>query len=152
MYVHIERTTVLKQCVERNKCFGFTIKIRGEDVMRKIEEYALKDSKGNYVGINSITFDEITKQDIYSSSEQLINGFYTYSSELDAITCLHVLRDKGIKIKFGIQFHIEKIDIMEVMIKEHKMGIKKCPFKYEIIKGGMTMDDYIKRKIEYMGQ
>jgi len=93
--------------------------------------FVLKDSKGNYVGVNSISYDKPSRKNIYSYSEQLANGYYTYTDESDATKELKLLLDKGMKIKFVITFHIENVDMLEVLRKENKMGnIKSCPFKH----------------------
>ena len=99
--------------------------------MTELKVFALKDSEGNYVGANSVSYDKQSGKNIYSYSEQLTNGYYTYTDKLDAEIKLKSLQDKGMKIKFVITFHIENIDILEVLRKENKMGnIKSCPFKH----------------------
>jgi hypothetical protein len=107
---------------------------RGEDVMIKTKNYVLKDDKGNYVGVNSISYDEILRRNIYSWSERLINGFYTYSDKSEAMKELCLLQRKGIKIKYGVKFHVEEINQLEIIKKENKIGNSLgYPFKYQII-------------------
>jgi hypothetical protein len=96
--------------------------------------YVLKDSKGNYVGINSISYDKSIGKNIYSWSERLINGFYTYTNKADATKELEILQRKGLEIKFKNNFYTEKINESEVLRDENQMGNSLAyPFKYEII-------------------
>jgi hypothetical protein len=102
--------------------------------MTEGKTYVLKDDKGNYVGVNSISYDEPTRENIYSWSERLVNGFYTYTEKSDVMKDLKLLQEKGLKINFGKNFHIEKINISEVLKNENKVGNSLAyPFKYEII-------------------
>jgi len=96
--------------------------------------FILKDNRGNYVGVDSISYDKPSRNNIYSYSEQLANGYYTYSDESDAIKELKLLQDKGIKINFVITFHIEKINMLEVLRNESRTcNIESCPFKHIVI-------------------
>ena len=55
--------------------FGVLLKIiEGEDGMTEFEAFVLKDSRGNYVGVNSIAYDKPTKKYMYSWSEQFTNA------------------------------------------------------------------------------
>jgi len=102
--------------------------------MTEQEVFVLKDSRGNYVGVNSISYDKQTKKYMYSYSEQLANGYYTYTDKSDAKNELNLIQEKGVKIKFGIAFHIERINMLEVSRNEVRLGIvKACPFKHIVI-------------------
>ena len=102
--------------------------------MTELEVFVLKDSRGNFVGVNSISYDKQIRKNIYSYSETLSNGYYTYTDELDAKKELNLIQEKGIKIKFGIAFHIERINMLEVSRNEVKLGIVKTyPFKHIVI-------------------
>jgi len=104
------------------------------ELMTELEVFVLKDSRGNFVGVNSISYDKQIRRYIYSYSETLSNGYYTYTDELDAKNELNLLQEKGIKIKFGIAFHIERVNMLEVSRSEVKLGIvKTCPFKHIVI-------------------
>ena len=107
---------------------------RGVDGMTELEVFVLKDNRGNFVGVNSISYDKQIRKYIYSYSETLSNGYYTYTDELDAKNELNLLQEKGIKIKFGIAFHIERVNMLEVSRSEVKLGIAKTyPFKHIVI-------------------
>ena len=96
--------------------------------------FVLKDSRGNYVGVNSISYDKKIRKNIYSYSETLSNGYYTYADESDAKNELRLIQEKGIKIKLGITFHIERVNMLEVSRDEVKLGIvNACPFKHTVI-------------------
>jgi len=102
--------------------------------MTELEVFVLKDSRGNFVGVNSISYDKKIRKNIYSYSETLSNGYYTYTDELDAKSELNLLQEKGIKIKFGITFHVERVNMLEVSRSEVKLGIVKTyPFKHIVI-------------------
>ena len=111
--------------------------------MAETEVFVLKDHGGEYVGPNSISYDDEMGEYIYSLSSQLTNGYYTYTNELDAIKDLKLLQDKGVKTKFGITFHIEKIDILETAKNENKDGIKLYPFRHIIINQSMLAPKFI---------
>ena len=54
--------------------------------------------------------------------------------QLEAIKDLNLLQEKEAKIKFRVTFHIEKINQLEVIKKESKMGNSLAyPFKHQII-------------------
>ena len=119
---------------KRIKCLVSLKNYRGVDGMTELEVFVLKDSRGNFVGVNSISYDKQIRRNIYSYSETLSNGYYTYTDELDAKNELNLLQEKGIKIKFGIAFHIERINMLEVSRNEIELGIAKTlPFKHIII-------------------
>lgn len=90
--------------------------------------FVLKDSDGKYVGSNSVSYDKETNRYVYSYSEFLTNGFYTYKNEKDALGGLKKIQEMGIKIKIGKEFRMEWINDREVVIKESKMDIPKDPF------------------------
>ena len=119
----------------RDWMFGVLLKIiEGEDGMTEFEAFVLKDSRGNYVGVNSIAYDKPTKKYMYSWSEQFTNGYYTYTDENDVNKALNIIKEMGTKIKFGIAFHFKKINMLEVLQKEFELGnIQSCPFKHMII-------------------
>ena len=119
---------------KRIKCLVSLKNYRGVDGMTELEVFVLKDSRGNFVGVNSISYDKQIRKYIYSYSETLSNGYYTYTDELDAKKELNLIQEKGIKIKFGIAFHIERINMLEVSRNEVKLGIVKTyPFKHIVI-------------------
>ena len=98
------------------------------------EVFVLKDSWGNYVGVNAILYDKRKRKNIYSYSEIHTNGYRTYTNIEDAKKVLNLLQEKGTKIKFGIHFHIEKVNRQDVVKNEYKLGIiKTCPFKHIVI-------------------
>jgi len=107
------------------------------DVIKdEYQVFTLKDDENNFVGINSISFDKPTGEHIYSWSERLVGGFYTYTSDEDAKRGLQVLQRKAQKIKFVKQFHIKEINMIEVMREEYKMNmnnLNNCPFKCRVI-------------------
>jgi len=119
---------------KRIKCLVLLKNYRGVDGMTELEVFVLKDNRGNFVGVNSISYDKQIRKYIYSYSETLSNGYYTYTDELDAKNELNLLQEKGIKIKFGIAFHIERVNMLEVSRSEVKLGIAKTyPFKHIVI-------------------
>jgi hypothetical protein len=111
--------------------------------MAETQAFVLKDRGGEYVGVNSISYDNEIGEYIYSSSPQLINGYHTYTNELDAIKDLKLLQDKGIKINFGITFHIEKIDILKTIKNEKENGIKLYPFQHKVINQSMLASEFV---------
>jgi len=121
----------------------FTKKYEGADVMTNNEIYVLKDEEDNYVGVNSISYDKLTRENIYSFSDRLVNGYYTYTNKSDAINELELLQQKGQKINFGITFHIEKINMLEIIKNESNLGIKAYPFKNKIINEELVVDSRI---------
>jgi len=90
--------------------------------------YVLKDTDGNYVGSNSISYCKKTKKYKYSYSKFLTNGFYTYKTKYAAEIGLQILRDETINIKNGRQYHVERIDKYSVLKNESKMDIPIMPF------------------------
>jgi hypothetical protein len=102
--------------------------------MNNVKIYVLKDEKDNYVGINSISHDKKTRKYIYSFSKRFVNGFYTYTDKSDAVVDLNLLEEKGLKINFENNFHIEKINMLEVSINESKLGIEQYPIQHKVIK------------------
>lgn len=103
--------------------------------MTKIEKegtFVLKDNRGNYVGVNSITYQKRKKLYDYAYSLSLKNGFYTYQTESSVTEALKILQEKGMEIKNVIQFHFEEINRREVLKNENNMGIKKNPFIHEL--------------------
>lgn len=90
--------------------------------------FVLKDENENYVGSNSINFDKETNKYVYTYSEYLTNGFYTYQDKLEAEKALSLITDKGKEIKLGIKFHVDCIDTLETLTKESKMDIPRDPF------------------------
>ncbi len=112
--------------------------------MIETEVFVLKDHGGkNYVGVNSISYDDEVGEHIYSFSNRLTNGYYTYTSKADAIKDLKLLQDKGIKINFGITFHIEKINILETIKNENENGIKLYPFQHKVINQSMLASEFV---------
>jgi len=102
--------------------------------MTEQKVFVLKDSRGNFIGVNSISYNKQTGKNVYSYSETLSNGYYTYTDESDVKNELSLIQEKGIKIKFGIAFHIERINMLEVSRSEVKLGIVKTyPFKHIVI-------------------
>ena len=102
--------------------------------------FILKDANQDYVGVNSISYDELTRNYIYSFSPQLLNGYNTYTDETDANNQLKLLQEKGQKIKFGMDFHIEKINMVEVINKENRIGkVETLPVKHKIINVKISM-------------
>jgi hypothetical protein len=131
---------IVVKCINKKNIF---ILKGGTEVMAETEVFVLKDHGGKYVGVNSISYDKEIKEYIYSLSDQLTNGYYTYTNELDAIKDLKLLEDKGLKIKFGTTFHIENIDILETAKNENKDGIKLYPFEHIVIDQSMLASEFI---------
>lgn len=129
------RICVPKTSSERNKHLGSLKNYKGVDeLIAEQEVFVLKDSRGNFVGVNSISYDKRKRKNIYSYSEIHTNGYRTYTNIDDAKKILYLLQEKGTKIKFGIHFHIEKVNRQEVVKNEYKLGIiKTCPFKHMVI-------------------
>lgn len=107
--------------------------------MEEEKIFALKDSRGNYVGSNSIYHNKVTKVYAYSYSKYLTNGFYTYQTEMSAKDGLRVLQEKELEINNGITFHIEGINRRETLIKESNKNVPKIPFVQEYYKEGLAI-------------
>lgn len=108
--------------------------IVGEEII-----FALKDNDGKFVGENSIFCNKEQTKCIYSYSEFLTNGFYTYRRESDAKKSLETLQSMALKIKIGIDFHIEKINRIEVLMLESKGNIPKNPFIHKSFDIGLAI-------------
>lgn len=88
--------------------------------------YVLKDTQGIYVGSNSISYDKESKNFLYSFSQYLTNGFYTYPTMLSANKDLEKLKDIANKIGFEMGFYIEKINPITIIKQESKIiGVKQ---------------------------
>jgi len=92
------------------------------------ERFVLKDERNNYVGSNSILYDKETKKFLYSYSEWLTNGFYTYPTEANAREALKTLQGIATKNKISIYFHVEKINKLKISIEENKLPVPRDPF------------------------
>jgi hypothetical protein len=101
--------------------------------------FVLKDNEGNFVGKNSIYCNREFTKCIYSYSEFLTNGFYTYQRESDAKEYLKSLQTMALKIKIGIEFHIEEINRIEVLMLESKKNIPKNPFVQKDLEIGLAI-------------
>ena len=111
--------------------------------------FTLKDDENNFVGVNSISFDKSIGKHIYSWSERLVGGFYTYADNEDAIRGLQILQRKAQEIKFVKQFHIKEINMIEIMKEEFKMGIPdSCSFMCREIEENEMID--IPSKVAFM--
>lgn len=99
-----------------------------------MEVFVLKDQGGNYVSHNSISYDQESKQVIYSYSPQLTNGYYTCSAFDYAQTCLDRLNQSQKRFKLNKEFHIEKIATVATYTKEDSLGLcSKFPIRHECI-------------------
>jgi len=93
--------------------------------------FVLKDSEGNYIGANSIGYDDETKKVIYSYSKTLVNGFYNYSDFSDAQYALDKLNSANSRFKLPKTFHIQEIDMKLTIKQENGLVISGIPFVNE---------------------
>lgn len=94
----------------------------------KEKTYVIKDNQNNYVGTNSISYDQKIGKYYYLYSPFLVNGFYTYPNELMAQEDLRRLQELANKIGFDMEFKIEQINMIEIMYFESKLQIPRYPF------------------------
>lgn len=95
--------------------------------------YVLRDSRGMFAGGNSISYDKNSGKFIYSFSKYLTNGFYTYPTKKVAYEDLVKLKKIAKEINFNIDFSIEQIDFINIIMYESKFKIPVYPFIHEII-------------------
>lgn len=97
----------------------------------EVDTYALKDSEGNYVNSNAISYKEGDQFAIYSYSNFLTNGPFTYSSKEKAINALLELQSCANNIKYNMKFHYEGIKKSKLILIESENNFKVgfSPFK-----------------------
>ena len=101
------------------------------------DAYVIKDNNGFYAG----SIIEGETKNIYSYSTRLRNGFYTYPTKESVEDELEKLQNLADQLKFDKQFHIEKINLIDIMYIENQMPEEKYPIKYEYFK---KLDYFIK--------
>lgn len=96
-------------------------------------DYVLKDVEGNYVGDNSIIYEKKSNKFWYLYSERLVNGFCRYPNEQLAKISLNKLNDIAKNIGFHMKFHIQRINVDEIITYENTLQFKKHPITYKEI-------------------
>lgn len=90
------------------------------------DAYVIKDNYGMYAG-------DITRRSdtyVYSYSTRLGNGFFTYPSIESAEFELNLIVAKASEFGLDRQFHLEEINLKDIIQEEGKLPENKYPIEY----------------------
>jgi len=96
----------------------------------------VQDEVDKFCGSNSIQYDSKTEEWNFVYTENVSNGFFTYTTGSQAQVELYKLKDLAISIGFKKEFYIERIDLNKVLIEEYAKNKDKhltYPFIRELI-------------------